>query len=224
MKGAQVLVAERGTSDLTRTVDVLRRAGYQATGASTFEEGKRLLAARPTDLLIADIRLGAFNGLHLLITHPELPAIVTHGLPDPVLEAEAKRHGATFLLKPATPSVLLQVVSDVLAVGVPRRSITVRHWPRKRISAGLPATIGQTPGKVLDVGYGGLRVEMPEPPVGVLPLTVEVSLPAQGLVVEATLVWTNAARLSGGFWGGAALSETRPQRSRAWEKFVDGIA
>ena len=224
MNGAQVLVAERVRSDLTRTLDVLRRAGYQVTGAPTFEEGRRLLAARPTDLLIADIRLGAFNGLHLLITHPELPAIVTHGLPDAALEAEAKRHGATFLLKPATPSVLLQVVSDVLAVGVPRRSITVRHWPRKRISAGLPATVAQTSATVLDVGYGGLRTEMPEPPGGGLPLAVEVNLPAQGLVVEATLVWTKPASPSGGFWGGAALSEGRPQRSRAWEKFVDGVA
>ena len=149
------MVADGDLVEVTRTMNLLSRVGYQARGASTFGQARRRLAVEPPDLLIADIRLGMFNGLHLLIDQMEMPAIITHALPDSVLEAEATRHGATFLLKPATPSVLLQVVSDVLAVGSPRRSIRVRRWARTDVSAGLPARIGQAQAKVLDVGYGG---------------------------------------------------------------------
>jgi hypothetical protein len=46
-------------------------------------------------LVIADLRLGGFNGLQLLLLSPRpIPTIIITGFPDQVLEAEARRAGA----------------------------------------------------------------------------------------------------------------------------------
>ena len=62
-----------------------------------------LVAERP-DLLITDLRLGPYNGLHLVLwgrtEHPEMATLVTSRIADPVLEAEARRQRAQFLLRP----------------------------------------------------------------------------------------------------------------------------
>src|SRR6476619_5536155 len=84
--------------------------------AATFEEGIRALRVDTPDLLIADVRLGAFNGLQLLVSSPRsVPAIVITGFADPVLESDARQHGADYVLKPVTPSVLLDMVRRRLA-------------------------------------------------------------------------------------------------------------
>ena len=52
----------------------MREAGYGVTATADFQEAKRLLDAHGPDLLIADVRLGPFNGLHLVIrTHFRYP-------------------------------------------------------------------------------------------------------------------------------------------------------
>lgn len=110
-----ILVVDHDPEQLAATEDVLRRRGYRVKEATTFQDARRLLALEPPDLLIADVRLGAFNGLHLLVTsRPNRPmaAIITCVAADPVLEAEAKRHGAVYLVKPISSSVLLSTVSD----------------------------------------------------------------------------------------------------------------
>ena len=45
----------------------LQAAGCDATVCSSFEDAWRILDADPPDLLIADVRLGAFNGIHLVL-------------------------------------------------------------------------------------------------------------------------------------------------------------
>src|ERR1700704_3697604 len=69
---------------------LLEGAGYKVTVAGTFAEGRLALSASTPDLLIADVRLGAFNGLHLVTTNPRsIPTIIVTGYPDPVLKANA---------------------------------------------------------------------------------------------------------------------------------------
>ena len=90
--------------------ELLAQAGYVVLSASTFDEGKRLLDEQAPDLLIADVRLGDFNGLQLVIGAAALPSIIVTGFPDPVLEAEALRLGAHFLTKPIAPHQLLALI------------------------------------------------------------------------------------------------------------------
>lgn len=88
--------------------------GYGVIPASTFQMAKELLNRLSPDLLVADVRLGAFNGLHLAVRshfhYPDRPVIISHTAYDPVLEVEARRLGATFIAKPLqSPEFLRQV-------------------------------------------------------------------------------------------------------------------
>ena len=77
----------------------LRNAGFDADSVATFEEARPRLTPASPDVLVADVRLGEFNGLHLAIVgrelRPALMAIVV-GAPDAVFAKEAERHGRSF--------------------------------------------------------------------------------------------------------------------------------
>jgi DNA-binding NtrC family response regulator len=101
-------------------LETLNDAGYVATGASTFEEAKELVERRSPDLLIADERLGPFNGLHVIVVgraqHPRMKAIVTSSVRDEALENEAKRLNVACLVQPARPADWLASISRTLEV------------------------------------------------------------------------------------------------------------
>src|SRR5206468_235239 len=100
------LLVATDTKLLRRTEDLLSEAGYLVATAATFEHGTVLLTSLNPDLLVAEVRLGPFNGMHLAIRsridHPLLPVIITNATPDAVLETEARRHGAIFMVTPLT--------------------------------------------------------------------------------------------------------------------------
>lgn len=116
-----VLVVDTDLKVLHAFAQALRAAGYLVFEASSFEDGKRLWREITPAVLIVDVRLGQFNGLQLLMRaragRPDLKGLITCPFPDPVLEAEAKRFGGTFLIKPITPS---QIVEAVNAAGPPK--------------------------------------------------------------------------------------------------------
>jgi DNA-binding response OmpR family regulator len=70
---------------------------HQVTLVTSFSAGRESLDAHP-DVLVSEIRLGAFNGLHLALRAQSqgIPAIV-FGDTDPVLQREADKIGATYL-------------------------------------------------------------------------------------------------------------------------------
>lgn len=86
--------------------------GVSACG--TFEKAKQALRSHPFDVLITDVRLGAFNGLQLAVLardlYPEIQLIVFSGFDDPVLKEEAYRIGALYLVKPVTARTLLNLI------------------------------------------------------------------------------------------------------------------
>jgi len=92
----------------------LTRAGFVVVACDSFEAAKRQLAAQTPGVLIADIRLGAFNGLQLAILAKERDAqtiaFVMSAFDDASLRSEARLCGADFLPKPFTRE---QVVSAV---------------------------------------------------------------------------------------------------------------
>jgi PleD family two-component response regulator len=114
-----ILIVDEEPLEVARLVSPLQHAGYQVTGATTFEAARQTLAERPPHLLIAAERLGLFNGLHLVvrgrIDNPEMSAIVTAGSKDPVLEAEAFSHDASCVVSPKNSTELLALVSRTFA-------------------------------------------------------------------------------------------------------------
>ena len=112
-----ILVVSPGAG-LAPTIQLLTRAGYEATGAATFEDATRLLTTMTPDLLIADERLGSFNGLHLVLRgragDPDMRAIVTTSVKDACFEREAVRLNAQCFVKPLDPADWLLPISKAL--------------------------------------------------------------------------------------------------------------
>jgi DNA-binding response OmpR family regulator len=110
----KVLIVDPDWSALRDTAEILARAGYVVTTAASFEEARQRLRIDEPHVLIADVRLGAHNGLHLVIRSradfPKIAAIVTHVAPDPVLSAEATAVDAVYLVKPLESEELLRVL------------------------------------------------------------------------------------------------------------------
>jgi DNA-binding response OmpR family regulator len=113
----KILLVEDDDATRVGLSSLLERAGYDVVATESVQEGRSVLEGASPDLLIADVRLGAFNGLQLIAMSPRpIPTIVTTGFPDPVLETEARQLGAKFLLKPIEPANLLTLVAELLRV------------------------------------------------------------------------------------------------------------
>ncbi len=114
----RVFLVEDNVATLQGMSELLTAFGCEVTGVRGFVEAKRLLDDKVPDLLIVDIRLGDYNGLHLVVrqhlAHPGCPIIATTGFPDPVLEAEARSYGAVYVEKPIRPEDLLPLVKRLL--------------------------------------------------------------------------------------------------------------
>jgi DNA-binding response OmpR family regulator len=116
----RVLIVDDDEACLSGMKQLVEMAGHEAVVASTFEEGRRVLRHGAPDMLIADVRLGSFNGLQLLATNAaHIPVIVISGFDDVVLQAEARAMGADYLVKPVSPLALLDRIERKLAAGRP---------------------------------------------------------------------------------------------------------
>src|SRR5258706_4589450 len=88
------VVVDTDVAELRRKEQALEGAGFAVTSASSFPQAKALLASMAPDIVIADIKLEAFNGLHLATycarSRSGPPFIATHDTYDAVLDADAK--------------------------------------------------------------------------------------------------------------------------------------
>src|SRR5580704_18903004 len=97
----KILIVEDNEATRMGLRTLLIRAGYNVVSASSFVKGRRAIVEHAPDLLIADLRLGEYNGLQLVAAVPlGVPSIVITGHPDAVLAAEAQKLGAHYITKP----------------------------------------------------------------------------------------------------------------------------
>lgn len=86
--------------------------------AATFDEAKAILTASPPAVLITGVRLGQFNGLHLVIRsridHPGTASFVILEKPDAAAEQEAAALGAISLEYPVKEKELLTLVAAAI--------------------------------------------------------------------------------------------------------------
>ncbi len=116
---SSILVVDDDPAALSGLVELLRSAGYLATGCRQFEEAVHAMATAQPDLLVVDVRLGEYNGLHLIHrsrrSHPRMASIVISAHLDPIIEREATHAGAAaFLLKPLDLGKFLATVAAAL--------------------------------------------------------------------------------------------------------------
>ena len=212
---AQVLLVGRSGGVASALASDLAAAGYETLVASDFDEGKALLAKRPS-VLITEIKLGAYNGLHLAIRARALgtPALVI-GDPDPVLEADANRQRALYVTPPLDPRRVLDLISELVdTAGRTRRS------PRKQVPV-FEALANDVRARLLDVSYEGMRLEAMDMQGEALPPYFDVRLPRFDFACRVQRIWTSPSigdRTH--LWCGAALAGG-DETARAWRVLVD---
>jgi hypothetical protein len=95
-----------------------------------------------------------------------------------------------------------------------------RRWPRKRVVGGVRVTVGGKPAAVVDVSYGGLRLELPD--TEPLPEAFDVEVAGIGLHLEVEPVWTQSRTANGTLCGATLAAEHTPS-ARTWRAIVDRL-
>lgn len=112
------LVVDPVPSTLAVVVSAISALQLELITTETFLAARELLERRPPNLLVTAIRLGEYNGLHLVLRakaeRPDIAAVVTCTARDSVLEAEAAAMGATFVQLPTSVEELRAAIVRTL--------------------------------------------------------------------------------------------------------------
>jgi CheY-like chemotaxis protein len=217
----RVLVLDDDEHALAGMVELVRSAGHDVTPSASYGDAKERLSVGPFDLLITDVRLRSFNGLHLVMQsradYPEMAVIIVTGYDNPLIDLEASRYHAELVRKPIRPAQFVTLVNEMLS-GVRRQ----RRWPRKRVQGGFRVFVKGRPAAVVDVSYGGLRLEMAES----MPLSdrFDVEVTGIGLQLEVQPVWCQETQDAHGTLIGATLAAEHTASAQTWRAIVDRLS
>jgi ActR/RegA family two-component response regulator len=112
-----VLLIEPDHAILDRLITPMQTAGFDVVHADEFLDAVALLRVRDFFAVVAAHRLGAHNGLHVLLharrEQPGIIAVVTTPTNDMVLEREAAMVGGMAVVAPwENPGALLQALGS----------------------------------------------------------------------------------------------------------------
>jgi DNA-binding response OmpR family regulator len=217
----RILVVDDDRATRVGLVALLESEGYEVIAADNLKSARKAMMEDAPDLLLTDVRLGEFNGLHLAaanLTH--VPIIVITGFPDPVLEETAKEFDAEFLLKPINPADLLTLIERKLAAAPPEGPFQPpRRWPRKRLTTELRAQVDTLPVRVVDISYGGLSLAAHTAPRAWLPPAFQITFPTASVSVLAQVVWERSNDAS---WTCGVMVADEGQAQ--WHQLVDAMS
>jgi DNA-binding response OmpR family regulator len=206
---------------LSGIVELLRDAAYVVTGVDTYDNAKRLLAIGSYDLLVTDVRLRGFNGINLVrqsaADHPDMALVIISGYDEPMMEIEAARYGARFVRKPIKPGEFLDACAECLS-----RVRRKRRWTRRRIIGGFRVSAHARRAAVMDVSYGGLRLEVAG--ADDLPDIFDVQVDGIDLRIEVETVWSRPSADGGSVTCGVALATDSTPAARTWRAIVDRLS
>lgn len=210
---AKILIVEDDLATRVGLQEFLQAAGFDVAAAPDFREGRRLLEGVEPDLLIVDLRLEGYNGLQLLHINPRpIPTVVMTGYPDDALQADARRLGAEYLIKPIQPAELLRLI-DRLLHGEPQPAAPAAEVPppeRRRgtrvpIAADLLVEINTIPARLVDASADGVQFEMYRPQGQRVPASLRVVFPVHDVALDADLVWS-VPEAAGRWRAGASIT------------------
>lgn len=215
-----VLVVDDDNAARVGLATLLTGAGYEAIAVGTLGTALEALANERPHLLLVSLEMDGCTGLQLLAQNPRpIPSIALSGFYDPVLEAEAREFGAEYVVKPVPPPALLDIIARRLAPGEDIAFRPTRRWARKPLGDGWDVQVEDLPARVLDVSYGGVRIEVERAPGAWLPLSFRLVMPTASRPVDVNVVWKR--RTGDRTWiCGATVSEGN---RTAWRRVVDAI-
>ena len=112
------VVVQKDPEDVRFALSALEAHGFRVSVADGFAQAKGLIDRQVPDVLVTDVRLHDYNGLHLVLRgkgiRPSMAAVVVTTIADPVIQVEAERTGATFVLRPTSEQQFLAAVFRTL--------------------------------------------------------------------------------------------------------------
>src|SRR5215470_16184965 len=100
---SRVLVVDDDPHVLSLTARYLRAAGYDPVLSNDFGDARVQIGVVEPDVVVADIRLGSYNGIQLGIlartVRADAGVVIISGYDDAVLRREAAQIGAQYLAK-----------------------------------------------------------------------------------------------------------------------------
>jgi DNA-binding response OmpR family regulator len=219
----RILIVEDHEATRLGLAVLLTNAGYVVLSASTFAEGRRSLDEQAPDLLIADLRLGEYNGLQLVAAAPlTVGSIIVTGFPDPVLEAVALKLGAHYMTKPIAAQALLTLIEEtIVSAGQRQLRGSRRRWDRKPVAGRVSAQVEHAQARIVDVSYGGVKFEIERDQS--LPPSFRITVASPALSIDVDLVWET--RSGDRHWVcGAAISSGNAAAVHDWATLVDGFS
>jgi DNA-binding NtrC family response regulator len=224
------IVVDADLAELRKTERALENVGFVVMGAGSFAQAKSLLVSITPEIVIADIKLEAFNGLHLAalcaVWRPATPFIATHSVHDTVLEADAKRLSASYVVKTPGREDLTRTAVELLNAHRQGHE-AVRRSHRKLAPTSTVVQIEASNAEVIDVSYGGARLKLQSaavrPPDERVPESFDIVFPDQAFSLRAARIWAAHDSQSGGWLCGVDVSASDSQQLQRWRDFVDSV-
>jgi DNA-binding response OmpR family regulator len=215
--------------ELRRSEQVLERAGFVVMSADSFAEAKSLLASMTPEIVIADIKLEAYNGLHLAalcaVWRPGTPFIATHSVYDGVLDADAKRLCAAYVVKTSSREQL--TITALKMLESRRHGGDIRRSYRKQVPTPTVVQVAAASAEVVDISYGGLQLKLPSVSAGRAtddpPFDFDIVFPSLDISLHAARVWATPDGETGGWLCGADVSGSNVRELQVWREFVDSV-
>ena len=137
-----VVIVAQNPALATALLSWLGSAGYELAIVTTFAAAKALLETKPA-LVISELKLGEYNGLHLALKARAagIPTIIV-GPHDPVLQKDADDLGATYLTSVLRRSQVLDLVQERLGGNTVQTEIPVASDLLLQFERDLPSTQG----------------------------------------------------------------------------------
>lgn len=186
-----ILIVDDNGSARDELVRVVQEGGYRTLTASSVPIAMELLAQAQPDLLITEVRVDTYNGLHLVAMAPKpIPAIVVTRYSDRVIEADARRLGAEYLSAPVSPDILRMAITRTLANAAERGVfLPARQEPRRKVVTPVAVTVDNVPARLLDISATGARLELASVPPHGFAASLTVRFPDAGLELQVDVAW-----------------------------------
>lgn len=216
----KILIVDDNPSTRGELVKLLADAGFETMTAATVPDAMRALTTTPPNLLITEIRLDSYNGLHLIAMAPKpIPAIVITGYSDRAVEADARRLGAEYLAKPVSPGELYATVQRTLSAASRGVFMPPRADPRMDMAPNTMVLVNDVPACLLDISAGGARVEIQCAPGATVQSPLAFRIEELDVALPLEIMWKR--RTSANTWvcGVAVAEDLRPD----WQAFLNAV-
>ena len=199
--------------------------------ASRGEDALTIARSEPLDAIVLDVMMPGMDGWEVcrrLRDDPattRIPVLLLTSLDGVEAAAPGHRAGAAAVLMKPCPAERLAIAIDA-AVRTSRHEEfadrTTRRWRRKAVAKAIPTYVEESPARILDVSYGGVRVEI-ESATDDIPEAFDVSFPTSDVAVHVEVVWKS--RRTAGYWHcGARVAAPDALAAAEWRGLVDAIA